>query len=252
MITLIKCEFMKTRHRPVFITALAFTLIGVFAGIKGDYSKVLHLGWRMWLYQMPLINALFLPFLANMVAAMLWGIEHKGAMLKQLCTATRRGSLYDAKLLFGLGIMVFCVLSAWGITLAYGCYAGFTGGCPIYLYLLYLLFTLVPTVAIYIFQHSLALLVKNPAMPFFTGMLGQFIGVFAMFLPSLPWLRRLLPWGYYGALQFVGMFGWTKEYRYERVHFDLLPIDTKALAFIVAMALIMYLTGKYLFIKKEV
>lgn len=252
MIRLIKCEFMKARRCYVFLTALVITAICIAAGLKGDYSKVLHLGWRMWLYQLPLMNAIFLPLTATVIASRICGIEHKGVMLKQLCCTVKRGKLYDAKLLFGLGIMVICVALSWTATVLYGNYIGFDGSCPMDLYLLYLLFTIVPTIAIYIFQHTLSIIFKNQAIPLLAGITGEFIGLFSMFLPMLPWLRRITLWGYYGTLQFVGLFDWTKETRYENAHFDVLPIDWTFFAVLIAATIIMYLIGRYWFSKKEV
>ncbi|MGI5825179.1 MAG: ABC transporter permease, partial [Bacillota bacterium] len=221
MIKLLKCEFMKARRRYVFLTALVITVLGLCWGLYGNYTEVIikH-GWRMFLYQLPLVNAIFLPLLAMVVSSRLCGMEHKGLMLKQLECIISPGKLYDAKLIYGLSIMTVCTLLMWSATVVFGIYKGFEGGFPVKLYLLYLLFTIVPTAVIYIFQHSLALIFKNQAVSFFVGILGEFVGIFSMFLPSIPMLRKSVLWGYYGVLQFVGMFGWSKETRYANVHFD--------------------------------
>ncbi len=252
MIRLLKCEFIKTRRCYVFLTALAITVLYILVELHGDYSGMLRHGWRMWLYQFPLMNAIFLPLTATVIASRLCGIEHKGAMLKQLFCCVNRGKLYDAKLLFGLAIMTLCVLLSWSAAVIYGSYIGFEGSCPMNLYLLYLLFTLVPTIEIYIFQHTLSLIFKNQAIAFFSGIIGEFAGIFSMFLPQLPYLRSSLLWGHYGALQFVGMFGWEKETRYANVRFDLMPIDWTFFAVIIAAAVLMYFIGRYLFSKREV
>ncbi len=253
MIRLLKCELMKTKHQWVFVTALLLTAATVVAGLYGNYGpEQLRLGWRMLLYQLPLINGIFLPLIASVTASRICGPEHNGNMLRRLCTVTERGRLYDAKLIFGLVIMLFCVLIIWAATVAFGVYKGFRGECPIKLYLLYLLFTVTPTVAIYIFQHTLSMVIKNQAVPFFVGVIGEFAGVFSMFLPSLPWLRRSLLWGYYGVLQFVGLYGWTKEDKYKYAHFDVFPADWTFFAVLIAAAVIMYFAGRYWFSKKEV
>ena len=140
----------------------------------------------------------------------------------------------------------------WGTTIAFGMYKGFEGSLPVDLYLLYLLFTLVPTAVIYIFQHTLSLVFKNQAVSFFVGILGEFIGIFSMFLPSVPALRKSVLWGYYGVLQFMGMFGWSKETRYETVHFDLIPIDWTFFGVLTAAGIIIYLVGRYVFCRKEI
>ena len=253
MTTLLKCEFLKTRRCRVFLTALAVTALGLCWGLYGNYTKeVLYHGWRMFLYQLPLVNAIFLPLLAMVVASRLCGLEHRGSMLKGLCCMVPRGKLYDAKLLYGLGILTACTLIMWSITIVFGIYQGFQGDFPVGLYLLYLLFTLVPTIVIYIFQHTMSFIFKNQAISFSVGILGEFAGLFSMFLPQLPMLRKSVLWGYYGALQFVGMFGWTKETRYASVHFDIMPIDWFAFGALIAAGAALYFIGRYLFIQKEV
>ena len=73
-----------------------------------------------------------------------------------------------------------------------------------------------------------------------------------MFLPSLPLLRRLVLWGSYGTLQFVGMFGWTKETRYENAYFDIMPTDFLYFTALCTICIAMYFIGRQLFCRKEV
>lgn len=253
MTRLLKCEFMKTRHRYIFITALIISILGMCWGLYGKYTDIIikH-GWRMFLYQLPLVNAIFLPLLAMVVSSGLCSLEHKGFMTKQLCCIVKQGKLYDAKLIYGLIIICICIVIMWSITILFGIYKGFEGDLPIDLYLLYLLFTVVPTAVIYIFQHTLSFVFKNQAISFFVGILGEFIGIFSMFLPSVPALRRSVIWGYYGVLQFVGMFGWDKETRYENVSFDIMPIDWTFFCILIAAGILIYLIGRYVFCKREV
>lgn len=244
---------MKVRRCYLLLTALAITTLGICWALYGNYSAdTIRFGWRMFLYQLPLVNAIFLPLLATILASRICGIEHKGYMLKSLCCITKRGALFDAKLLYGISIMTLCTLISWSATIIFGIYKGFSGNCPMDLYFLYLLFTLVPTLVIYIFQHTLSLIFKNQAISFFIGIIGEFAGLFSMFLPQLPWLRRLLLWGYYGVLQFVGMYGWTKETRWTTVHFDVMPIAWDGFITLLAGGIIIYVIGRYWFCKKEV
>ncbi len=253
MIRLLKCEYLKTRHCFIFPTAFAITAICLCWCLYGDVDdEIIKYGWRMFLYQFPLVNAIFLPLLSMVIASRLCNLEHKGKMQKLLCCMEKRGKLFDAKLLYGLGIITVCVVLMWAVTVIFGVVNRFLGPFPIKLYLLYFIFTLIPTVVIYIFQHTLSMLFKNQAIAFFTGIIGEFIGIFSMFLPSLPFLRRMVLWGYYGVLQFVGLFGWTKESRYENAYFDLMPIDWTFFCVLICAGILLYLIGRYLFCKKEV
>lgn len=257
MIKLLKCEHKKTKGKHLLLTVLTITILSGIWAFYGDYSGdnssfILQNGYMMFLYQLPLTNAIFFPLLAAVTASRLCDIEHKGGSFKILCTLTSKGKLFDAKLIYGLALVLLSVALLWVSTLIFGKAIGFTGEIPIRLYLLYLLFTAVPTAAVYIFQHSLSMIFKNQAIPFFIGLLGQFTGLFSMFLPQLPWLRKSVLWGYYGALQLVGMFGWTKETRYSTAYFEAMNIDWTAFIIIVSAAVIIYIAGRKIFCRKEI
>ena len=253
MIILLQCEYKKTRRKYLFLTALGITAIQLCWALYGTHPEdTLKWGWMMFLYQFPLINAIFLPLLSIIVSSRLADLEHKGVMLKCLAVITDKKRIYDAKLIYGLSIVLLCNLISWCVTILSGYIIGFSGAVPLRLYALYLLFTLTPTIVIYMLLHALALLFRNQAVTFFTGIIGTFIGLFSMFLPSFPLLRKLLPWGYYGALQFVGMFGWTKETRMKNVYFATMDIDWMAYGILIVMGIAFYLIGEKLFERKEV
>lgn len=78
----------------------------------GDYNGenrqfILENGYLMLLYQLPMVNTIFFPVLGMVVASRLCDLEHKGDNLKLLCTLEEKGRLFDAKLLYGLGITLF-------------------------------------------------------------------------------------------------------------------------------------------------
>lgn len=254
---LFKCEYLKTNRRHIIPTALFVTLIAcVWAFYDNNRSEdvakfMLQNGWHVVLFQFPLINSIFFPLLSVIIASRLCDLEHKGSCLKLICTLTPRGRLYDAKLLYGLFITQSCVILFWIATIIYGMLCGFGESFPITLYLLYLLFTLVPTAAVYCFQHALSMNFKNPAVPFFTGILGEFVGLFAMFLPQYPILRRAVIWAYYGTLQFMGLYGYTKETRYAYAYFEHMGYDWAAFGILIALTIGIYLIGKTIFCRKE-
>lgn len=253
MIKLLQCEFRKIRGRYIFITAFVITVIQLCWALYGKYTDDnIRLGWMMLLYQLPLVNTIFMPLLSMIVSSLLCDIEHKGAMLKQLAVTVEKAKIYDAKFIFGLSIVLFCNFISWSATILFGYIKGFSGNMPVKLYLLYLLFTVAPTIAVYIFQHTLSLLYKNQAVTFFTGIIGTFCGLFSMFLPQFPILRKILIWGYYGVLQFVGMFGWTKETRMANVYFEVMGFDWIFFCVLIIASVIMYIIGRTLFCRKEV
>lgn len=252
MIKLLQCERRKTKGRYVFITALIITLAEIMWTFHGRYTGfMLENGWMAFLYQLPLMNAIFMPILSVIISSRLCDIEHKGAMLKQLAAAADKGEIYSAKFIYGLSIIIFCNIISWVGAIICGYIKGFYGSIPIDLYLLHFLFTVVPTIAVYTLQHILSLMFKNQAVTFCTGIIGTFGGLFSMFLPNIPFLRRILIWGWYGAMQFVGLFGWTKETRYDTAYFEIMEIDWILFVIMLAVCVIMYSAGKKLFCGKE-
>lgn len=253
MIKLLKCEFMKTRRRYIFLTAIVITVAELLWVLYGKYNGfVKENGWMMSLYQLPLVNSIFMPIMSIIISSRLADTEHKGMMFKHLAAISDKGRIFDAKFIYGMSIVLICCLLNWIITIIFGYYIGFSGDVPIKLYLLYLLFTITPTISVYIFQHTLAMLFKNQAVTFFSGIIGTFIGLFSMFLPQLPMMRKLFIWGYYGVLQFVGLFGWTKETRYDTAYFEVMSIDWTFFAVPILISIAMYILGRYLFSRKEV
>ena len=250
MINLLKCEYKKTRGRYVLITAVVITILELCWVLYGDYdAESIEKGWMAFLYQLPLINEIFMPVLAVVVASRLCDIEHKGNMLKSICTMTEKSKLYTAKLVYGIAVVAVCFVIQYTAVIIFGFVKGFGGVFPVKSYLLCALFTFVPTVEIYIVQHTLSLLFKNQAISFFTGVTGEFLGLFSMFLPQLPLLRKMIIWGHYGALQFVGL-NWDRETKIsDFYYFDL---DRIFFIEVVIVTIILYFIGRKLFTLKEV
>lgn len=253
MIRLIKCEYLKTRRRYILLTALVITAAGIMWQLNGKYDAyMIKNGWMTFLYQCPLINSIIMPLLSIIVTSRINDIEHKGNMIKQLATITDKGRIYDANLIYGLAVIILCCTINWAAIVAFGFYKGFTGVFPLRLYLLHLAFTIVPTTAIYIFQHILSLLFKNQAITFFTGIIGCFAGLISMFLPQLPLLRQILLWGAYGSLQFVGLYGWDKVTRYEYAYFATLNVSMVYFLLLSTACIAMYIAGRIIFVRKDV
>ncbi len=250
---LLKCEYLKTRKRYVWITALVITAFCLLWTLHGNYNDfMLDNGWMMFLYQLPIINALFLPILAMIIASRLADIEHKGVMLKQLCPITKKGRLFDAKLVYGLLIMTVSLVIMYVGIVAGGKFIGFRNEFPVRLYAIFFLFTETTTFVIYILQHTLSLLIKNQIIPFFIGIIGEFIGIISLFLPSVPFLRKSIIWGYYGVLGFVGMFGWDKDSRYANAYFEVMHIDWTFWFVLIACGILIYIIGRKIFCEKEI
>ena len=118
MIKLIKCEYMKTKRKHIFLTTFALlVLMGMWA-FYGTSSKdmsdfIRQNGYTMFLYQFPLVNAIFFPLLCTVIASRLCDIEHKGGNFKLLCTMEDKGKILDVKLIYGLTIVISGVILFW-------------------------------------------------------------------------------------------------------------------------------------------
>ena len=242
------CEYKKTRRKYIFVMAVAITAVALCWGLYGKYNEsALKSGWMMMLYQLPLLNTIFMPLLAIVVASRFAGIET--SMMKQLCSFMPKQRLYDAKLIYSLSIIIVSLLIQFAAVYIAGRCFGFSGRFPIELYALYFMFTIVPAVEIYVFQFSVSMLFKNQAVPFFIGAIGEFIGLFALFLPQYPWIRNSVIWGHYGALQFVGG-DWDKVTRIST--FYLMDINWVMFAVSILLCVAFYFIGRTLFVRKEV
>lgn len=250
---LLLCELKKTKGRYYYaMLASALTIICLWA-FHGNYNADgIRLGWFLQLYQFPLINAVFLPILSMITASMLCECEHRDDALRKLFVIADRGKIYDAKLMLGIVSLTVVIFIFWLITLIFGIYKGFEGALPFKLYIVYLVFTLIPVYEIYLLQHALALNFKNQAISFGVGIGGCFIGVFSMFLPGVPVLRQAIPYGHFGALDIVGMYGWSKETKMANVYFEVMRPSSSLIVIIPIIILVFYIGGKYIFIKKEV
>ncbi len=256
MSRLLRAERLKNRGRHVLLTALALTAVGCVWAFYSDYKGeagdfAIKNGYYMYLYQLPMVCAIIFPLICMLVSSRLAELEHSRGSLRLMCVMAERGALYDAKLIYGLAPVLLCVLLFWGAAIVSGLACGFAGAPPMREYALFLLFTLAPTTAIYMLQHALSMAIPNQTAALCVGALGEFAGVFSLFLPQLPWLRRLCPWGWYGALQFVGLFGWTKETRYQNAYFADMGHDWACFAGVIAAVLVFYLVGRAAFCRKE-
>lgn len=250
MIALWRAEYRKTRRRYLLLFVLGMSVVALLWALNGKLSEDARAkGWYMLLYQMPLINVLVLPMMAMLLSSRLGDLEHKNNMLRPLCCMAERGKLYDAKLLYGFGMMLIGILIQWCGIIADGLFRHHFGGSFLLKeYSLLLLFTIAPTAAVYVLLHTVAMCCVKPAVPYIVGIIGEFAGVLSMFLPYV-WFSKATPWGYYGALMLI-----RSEYdRATRIStYFFREIDWNGFAAIVIITVIIYTVGRIIFCRKEI
>ncbi len=187
-----------------------------------------------------------MPVIAAVVASRLCDIEHKGQTLKLLHTVMPAGRLFSAKFLCGSLYMLAAVLLQLIVIVAVGRLVGFEGSPPFAKLFYYLLFTTAVNLTILLLQQVLSLLFRNQMVPLAVGIIGSFAGLFILFFPQN--LERLLLWGYYGVMMFVGM-DWDRATRVTDFYY--VPIDWAGFVTLIIVFCVMYIIGRALFIRKE-
>jgi hypothetical protein len=242
-------EFQKIRRRRVWAIVAALILVQILWSLWGIQRMDAHdlsQGWMSFLYQFPLLNSIMMPVIAAVVASRLCDIEHKGQMFKLLNTVMPAQRLFDAKFLCGAMHMLATVILQVVVIVAVGYAIGFDGNPPPDKLLCYLLFTTAVNLTILLLQQVLSLLFNNQMIPLTVGIIGSFAGLFLLYFPQS--LARLLLWGYYGVLMFVGM-NWDKATRIADFYY--MPVDWAGFIALTVMFCIIYLLGRVLFIRRE-
>ncbi len=249
MIKALSVEFRKIRRRKVWaiVAAMIFAqILWALWGVQHMDAHDLSQGFMYFLYQFPLLNSIMMPVIAAVVSSRLCDIEHKGQTLKLLNTVIPAGRLFAAKFLCGSLYMLAAVILQLAVIVVVGNAAGFAGNPPSGKLLYYLFFTTAVNLTILLVQQILSLLFKNQMISLTAGIIGSFAGLFLMFFPQS--LEKLFLWGYYGVLMFVGM-NWDRAARITDFYY--VPVDWGGFITLAVMFFLIYITGRALFIRKE-
>jgi hypothetical protein len=242
-------EFQKTRKRKIWVIIVALIAVELlwllWAFRKMDGTELAQ-GWKRFMYQLPLLNALIMPVVAAVTASRICDIEHKGNTLKLLCTFQPAGKLFDAKFIYGALFMIAAILLQVAVMLGYGTVKGFTEPFPSMMLAYYLLFVISVSLTLYLLQQVLSLLFTNQMAALTIGLLGGLFGLFSMFFPQ--WLQKIVPWGYYGVLMVVNM-SWDEATRLST--FQWLPANWSGFFILLIMFCILYSIGRNAFVRKE-
>ncbi len=245
-----KTEVKKTKYRNIWLIILAMILLHFMwtAWIlgKADVSELAD-GYSYLLFELPAINAITLPVLLAMIASRLCDIENKGNTLKLLCTLQKKGRVYDCKLLLGSMYIIFIIVMQLSIILLQSQMFHFKNEMPYYQMLCYVISTFIVSMAILLIQQILSLLFENQIAPLTVGLLGSFMGLFSMFFPEA--VQRLVIWGYYGVFSTVA-YKWDEKTRI--LSFYEVPFEPWVFIYFFIVSILIYLIGKYLFMRKEV
>ncbi|MFA9464968.1 MAG: ABC transporter permease [Velocimicrobium sp.] len=249
----LKLEFIKNKLSfLILITALflAFNFIWSSYGLRTASASEKHWGFMMILYQMPILNAILSPCYVAVIASRIADVEHKGETLKLLYTLQSRASLYHAKL--GLGALLSLLLSIGQalIVICIGLMFHFENAIPFDKIALYFLLSFFVTFASYILQLNLSLLIRNQMVSLSIGVIGSFCGLFMMFLNQFPLLQYIVLWTNYVTLTLSELSKYDSKTRY--IEYAWRSLNPWGLLSVALWILVLYVTGRHLFNKKEV
>ena len=247
---LLGLEFYKCRRRKVVLVCaavLAAELLWFGAYLtRQDPEELLH-GWMLLFYNLAMIDAIILPISVATLASRNCELEHKGASLKLLETMVTPGRLYLAKLSWGALVLAALLIIRSALFLGMGLWAGFVGAAPLGRFGVFTLLSWAVSMMIYGLQQGLSLRFANQAVALVCGIFGSFIGIMSMLFP--PSLVRCVPWGYYGLMALARM-EWDPDTRFTQFFWQWpQPLDLVLLAL---WAVLFFIVGRTLFVRKEV
>lgn len=248
--TLLKLEFYKCRRRNIVLICaaiLAVQFIWMTAYFSRQDAEDLKWGWMILLYNLSTVDAIILPLSVATLASRNCELEHKGSTWKLLETMATPGQLYTAKLVWGALVLAVLLIIRSALFLGVGIAQGFQGAIPWGRFGLFTLLSWAVSMMVYALQQGLSLRFANQAAALVCGIAGSFLGILSMLFP--PALVRCVPWGYYGLLSLVFM-DWNKVTRVTRFYWHALPATDVAL--LLLWMAVFLITGRALFVKKEV
>ncbi|HJD47564.1 MAG TPA: ABC transporter permease [Candidatus Mediterraneibacter norfolkensis] len=244
-------EQRKLRTRYVWlvpVSFLALLLLWTLASVRNFDDMDLATGYQYFLYSMSTMNAIFMPVMLSVVASRLCDMEIKGNTLKLLYTLEKPGRFYDIKYLFELKyLIVFSAGETLGLILL-GKVMGFTERIRPDMFAEHFIAMTAVGAVILSIQHVLSLISDNQILPLIVGIAGGFLGLFSMFFPAA--VNRLVLWGYFGIFSVAGV-DWQRTTD-EAIYLYYQPLPAVSfIGFLIAGAVI-YLIGKWIFLRKEV
>jgi len=246
----LRVELKKLRHQKLWIVVAALTMLQVLWMLwtTSDMdANDLNSGWKICLYQYPLLNTLMMPTVVAIIASRLCALEHKGETLKLLNTVMPAKKLFDAKLIVGIGFIIVAVLLQIITIISLGFSRGFTNALPVGRLMAYFVFTVCVSITLLLLQQILSLLWINQTFPFLVGLAGSLAGIYILFFPMS--INRLILWGYYGVLILAGI-DWNEADRIVTYHYT--PINWSGFITILGVFILLYFIGRMLFTKKEI
>lgn len=245
------CEWRKTKGKLISILfpVLAFLSAWLFWLIHDPDAEMMRDGYTYMTSSLILLNSIFLPATAAVMASRMMDMEIKGNTYKLLCTLQKKSSIFTCKLAVAILHLVFYFTLQGVILFLLGKLAGLTEVFPLLDYLLLQSIGALVSTLLFILQIFLSLVFENQLYPLFFGLLGSFVGLFSQMLsPDSP-IRYFLPWGYfsYGASSLMCYDEASKTTYFLRI-----PFNATGFCVLTAALLFSFLAVRSYFLRKDV
>ena len=181
-------EFKKARRKHLWLISFALLVVELaWLTYQETRSELPVTDYRELLFQLPILNAIFLPLLATVVASTICDIEFRANMLKELLVMEKPSTLYAAKWLACMLVLAVVVIVQTAALVAIGSYFGY-GVFPAGDLALYAISTFVVCLFIATVIQVLSFFASSQFIPLAVGVVAQFV-----------------PSSYYALLSTVGM-----------------------------------------------
>lgn len=191
----------RRKHLWLICTAMLGVLL-VWFGYQSARQVEVTADYRVLLYSLPTVNAVFLPLLSAVVASTVCDVENRANMWKQLLTMERAEDLFCAKWLTCALVLAAVVTVEVAAASAIGAVLGFQA-VPTSEGLVLWVSTLSVCLFVATVVECLCLFIANQFVPLVVGVALSFLGLFSMYLPA--YVSAFVPSSYFGLLSTVGM-----------------------------------------------
>lgn len=191
----------KRKHLWLICAAMLGVLL-LWFGYQSARQVEVTSDYRVLLYSLPTVNAVFLPLLSAVVASTVCDVENRANMWKQLLTMERAEDLFCAKWLTCALVLAAVVTAEVAGASAIGGALGFQA-VPASESLVLWVSTLAVCLFVATVVECLCLFIANQFVPLVVGVALSFLGLFSMYLPA--YVSVFVPSSYFGLLSTVGM-----------------------------------------------
>ncbi len=245
------CECIKTKAKLFSILLPVLAIILLWTGwVARDPDPVMQeTGYTYMTTTLLLLNSIFLPITAAVMASRLMDMENKGNTYKLLCTLQEKSTIFTCKLLLASCHLLVFFAAETALLFGIGQWAGFTQSFPVGDYLRLQGIGYATCLLLFILQMFFSLLLANQLYPLFIGLIGSFLGLFSMFLPNGSFLLYWCPWSYFtlGGSHLMVYEETTREMTFLRIPFNY----TGGIVLFAALLTACFAVRRY-FLRKEV